>query len=300
MVIDTNVIICGVIKNVGNKLINNIEHAIKTGQNFKTYKIVIYENNSTDNTKSILNTYVSNPNIKIISEDVIDCNLKQNNKIWAYTEVTGSNHSCRMEHISNARNKIIDEINKPDYDNYSYVIMIDLDSNGWEINGIINSFNQSPSWDAIFANSTPHYDYYALRTTFFAFGPEIIGEPFWNLPTYNFTEELVPVYSAFNGIGIYKKSIFFKYRYDFEVNDETKTFYRNYIKNTPIPENISKLINNKCHKFPDGYVDDNTDIFWKSNSGYKGQVICEHVPLNFALCNNGYKLFINPKMIYYR
>ena len=79
-----------------------------------------------------------------------------------------------------------------------------------------------------------------------------------------------------------------------------KQFYRNYFKNNVIPENILIKIYNKCDKFPDGYKDELTDIFWKSNAGYKGPVVCEHIPLNFALYNDGYKLYINPKMLYFR
>ena len=42
------------------------------------------------------------------------------------------------------------------------------------------------------------------------------------------------------------------------------------------------------------------NIVWKNNSGYDKPVVCEHVALNFSLIRDGYKLYINPKMIYYR
>ena len=294
------VIICGVVKNVERQIVSNIELALETGKNFEKFKLIIYENNSTDGTKEILNQYTTNKNIKIISENINGFDKKENNKIWAYTEVTGSDHPCRIEHICNARNNLLKEINKSEYDEYTHVIMIDLDSNGWEISGILDSFNTPYEWDAIFANSPYYYDYYALRTISFPFGPEIIGESFWNLPNYKFENECNPVYSAFNGIGIYKKGLFKKYKYDFIVNKDMKQFYRNYFKNNVIPENILIKIYNKCDKFPDGYKDELTDIFWKSNAGYKGPVVCEHIPLNFALYNDGYKLYINPKMLYFR
>lgn len=40
------------------------------------------------------------------------------------------------------------------------------------------------------------------------------------------------------------------------------------------------------------------NIHWKNNSGYNGIVVCEHTALNFALCNDNYKLIINPNMKY--
>jgi len=44
----TNAIICGVVKNCVDKLEANMNLAIKTGEQFNAYKLVIYENNSTD------------------------------------------------------------------------------------------------------------------------------------------------------------------------------------------------------------------------------------------------------------
>jgi hypothetical protein len=261
--------------------------------------IILFLDTSLKNyANTLLNSY---KNIKIISENVKDCNKKENNKIWADTEITGSNHPCRIEHICNARNKLLEEINKSEYDEYTYVIVIDLDSNGWDIAGILDSFKRKSEWDAIFGNSPNYYDYYALRMNSFPFGPEITGDSFWNLPNYTFNRnDLISVYSAFNGIGIYKKHIFTKYKYDFIVNDDIKTFYRNYISNNYISDDIMNIITKKCNKFPYGYKDEMDTIFWKSNSGYDNTVVCEHVSLNVALFNDGYKLFINPKMLYFR
>jgi hypothetical protein len=295
-----NIIICGILKNSEHKNIQlNMELAIETGKQFNDYKIVLYENNSTDNTKQILQNYASDEHFTIISEDIDDLNLKEKNVIWAYTEITGSDHPCRIEHISNARNKLLQEINKPEYSTFSHVIMIDLDSNGWDINGILDSFSRKEDWDAIFASSPSYYDFYALRCDALPFGPEITGEHFWKDPR-NFhipNNNLIPVYSAFNGIGIYKKHLLEKYNYDFVVNDEVKTFYKKYMNTNNISVVHTEIIKNPCSKFPFGVTDEN--IFWKSNSGYKGLVICEHVPLNIAIYNNNHKLFINPKMIYH-
>lgn len=131
-------------------------------------------------------------------------------------------------------------------------------------------------------------------------GPELTGELFWkNLPvSNNICDKLVPVYSAFNGIGIYKKEIFQKYKYDFLVNDSIKRFYRKYIKNNQLDDTLLKIVENGCEKYKNGYKDEESDIYWKSNSGYDKPITCEHVSLNFALYNDGYRLFINPKMIY--
>jgi len=296
-----NCLICGIVKNCSQRLEANLKLAITTSELFEKSKIVIYENNSTDNTKTILNNYKDNSKFTIISEDLVI--NKENSVVWAYTEITGSDHPCRIEQISNSRNKVIDEINKTEYDEYNYVIWIDLDSSGWEVEGVKDSFNKKNEWDVIFANSFPYYDYFALRRDpCQVFGPEIVGEQFWsNLSENNYTDDqLIPVYSAFNGIGIYKKHLFKKYKYNFLVDESTKVFYRNYIKNNMLDSTLLETIKNKDYLFINGYNDEESDIYWKSNSGYNKPIICEHVPLNLALYNDGYKLFINTKMIYYR
>ncbi len=209
--INETVLICGIVKNCEKRLNLNITHAIRTGEAFKDYRVIIYENNSTDNTKKILNNFKNNSKFIIESED-IDLNNKENFDLWAYTKITGSNHPCRIELISNARNKVIDLINNNEFNNFSYVIWIDMDSNGWDINGIINSFLNKHSWDVVYANNpNNYYDIYALRDNRFCFGPEIIGDLFWSqLPNFkiNPNNDLIPIYSAFGGLGIYKKEIF--------------------------------------------------------------------------------------------
>ena len=305
MIVDKNVIICGVVRNVAPLISNNIKLALKTGEYFNKYKIVIYENNSTDNTKIELNQFLDNNNIKIISEDIVDIDKKKNNKIWAYTDVTGSNHPCRIELISNARNKLLQEIRKDEYNEYTHIIIIDFDSHGWEIDGIINSFQRSENWDALFASSNPYYDFYALRSHHLLFGPEITGQLFWSkFPIVNTnykSSKLIPVYSAFNGIGIYKRNLLAKFDYNFEVDENVKKVYRGLFQNITEPrQNIVNIITSPCAKFPNYIKDENTDIIWKANSGYDSPVVCEHVCLNFALVLNGYKLFINPQMIYHR
>jgi hypothetical protein len=296
---DISVLICGIVKNVQEKIENNIELAIKTGSNFENYKIILYENNSTDNTKNILNKYKKNNKIVIISEDIIDLNKRENNTIWSYKAVTGSDHPCRIELISNARNKLLQEINKDKYNYFTHIIILDFDSNGWEIDGIIDSFSKKENWDAVFASSDRYYDYYALRCETKPFGPEIIGEHFWNNQNANFNindNKLMPVYSAFNGIGIYKKNILNDIKYDFKINDNIKEYYKKYLTTHSVSEELTNHIKTPCLKFPGGIIDDN--IYWKNNSGYDGVVVCEHVALNIALHNNGFKLFINPNMKY--
>jgi len=307
-----NVIICGVVKNAGPQLKNNIDLAIQLGQKCDTYKIVIYENNSTDNvTKSILSTYMQYPQCKIIMEDIAHDIIKKESKIWAYTAVTGSDHPCRIEQIANARNKLIEEIKQEAYAEFNYVVMIDFDAKFFLINGILSSLEhvKKNRKNVIYANSPEYYDYYALRSehsAFNLFGPELVGEHFWK--TMNIfrlrldNDCLLSVYSAFNGIGVYDKEAFIKFKFDAMLTPTVKDVYKKLALQHPVLyEQNKERIQSECSKFKGGELDTgNNDLFyWKNNSGYDKPVICEHVALNFALINDGYTLYINPKMLYW-
>jgi len=304
-----NVIICGVVKNAAITLRKNLETAIELGKQCDKYKIVIYENNSIDATKTILNTYVSQPEMHIISEDIDPIMLKRSSKIWAYTAVTGSDHPCRIEQIANARNKLVNELQKEIYDDFNYVVMIDFDSKKFIIEGILDSLRlvQENRKRVIYANSEKYYDYYALRSAhseYNLYGPELMGEYFWQMMSIEPLRidpklpSLVPVYSAFNGIGVYAKDTFTSHFYDalptLAVKEQTKKITE---KHPKIYATYKTILQTGCSKFPGGERDEH--FYWKNNSGYNQPVICEHVAFNFALLEAGYEIYINPRMLYW-
>lgn len=305
-----NVIICGVVKNAANYLKQNIERAIELGSKCDKYKIVIYENNSTDDTKSILASYAANQqHIHILSEDIDPETIKKKSKIWAYTKITGSNHPCRIEQISNARNKLIDELQKPPYDDYNYVVMIDLDSKHFLVEGILDSLRLvgENRKRVIYANSEKYYDYYALRSAhsdYNLFGPELMGEYFWKvmaskpLQIDSTLNDLVPVYSAFNGIGVYAREVFTSHYFDALLTSAVKMVYEKIAAEHPtVYTKYKKILQGTCPKFIGGERDEL--FYWKNNSGYDKPVVCEHVAYNFALLNDGCEIMINPRMLYW-
>ena len=303
-----NVIICGIVKNAANYLQNNLKMAIELGKQCDKYAIVIYENNSTDNTKKILHTCIDNKNFYIISEDLDEKIIKQNSKVWANTKVTGSHHPCRIEQIANARNKLINELQNEKYDDYNYVVMIDFDSKMFSVEGILSSLRlikENPK-RVIYANSEKYYDYYALRSGYSyhsLFGPELLGEHFWKM-IYNkplkidsTSTTLVPVFSAFNGIGVYDKAVFSKFFYDILPTTDVKDIYKKIVKSySAAYTKFKPIIQSPCKIYSGGERDEL--FYWKNNSGYDKPLICEHVAFNFALLNNGYEIYINPRMLY--
>ena len=68
--IDKKIIICGVVKNNGKKMKFNIKKCLETGNYFKDFRVIIYENNSKDRTKNILSKYKDHDKVIIMSEDL--------------------------------------------------------------------------------------------------------------------------------------------------------------------------------------------------------------------------------------
>jgi hypothetical protein len=295
MTINCSVAICGVVKNCGVRLQTNIKLALDFISHFQTGKVVIYENNSTDGiTKQILQNYSNDSRFIIKSED-LPPDTKDTSKIWAYTDVTGSDHPCRIEQICNARNKLM-KLLPPDLD---YLVMVDMDSLGWSVSACVEAIRSTPDeWDVLYANGVNstgkvYYDLYALRMEpDHLFGPELLGEKFWNELQYfkiPITHDgRIPVKSAFGGLGIFKKAVIPHIKYDCIVTPEVAQFYSN-IANPPIETNTA------CSKFPGGEMING--LYYKANSGYDRPVVCEHVCLNLALSSR-FRIMIEPKLVY--
>lgn len=305
----TNVLLLGIVKNVGNVIVNNISNMFSTLGNFNKSKIIIYENNSTDNTKQLLKS-LHHDQLIVISED-IPKETRETSKVWAYTKITNSDHSCRVEQISNARNKLIDEINKPEYDEYDVVVWIDMDFNNIKMNNIgkLTEEVKNNKKLVLVGNSPRYYDFYALRMNINSsnkemnslLGPEIIGDIFWKNMNYNTQfNNRTKVDSGFNGIGIYNKEVFKTNRYDFLVNDHVKEYYKNLLANNTTLMKYKKIIQAEDTKFPGGEFQKNVNIYWKNNSGYDKPVLCEHVCLHYKLINEHYDIYIDPNLMYYR
>jgi hypothetical protein len=245
-----NVVITGCCRNVKYFIEKNILIMNEIGKKFKKYKIVIYENDSTDNTREILKT-MNNENTDHIFEDNVNI----------------TNRTMRIAHC---RNKILDHVNKL-YSNYDYLLMLDLDDvlfTGKLIDTIHTCFlYKTEQWDAMFANcSDNYYDIYALRKK------KYLMSCCWNnanilqltgmsrsmayndcinkyIINYPIDTKIIPVVSAFGGAGLYK---------------------------------LKSLKNIKYNGYEESHID---------------KQICEHVPLNTQMYENGCKLYINPKML---
>lgn len=294
-------------------------------------KGVFYENNSSDKTAELLKNWEkSETNIKVISEFYTDDELL--NMCYARTF---DNKPCRMEIISMARNKLLEEIEKSDYDNFDYVIMFDMDHKSiLPVDKIISVLNKNYDFDALICKGTDRnndmYDTYAYRDFKYPLGAELIGDDcccfdiLKKLEVRNKTG-LLSVLSGFNGMCIYKKASMKNIRYSAYPSKALDDIYRNIIFNpesfkdkkqetlnnnynfrlnkslTEIYKKIDKnLISITTHnegRLQGVYLFGTDGIFYTNCSGYNFPIVCEHVIFFVEMRSKGFdKIYLCPEL----
>jgi hypothetical protein len=261
-------IICGCTKNSSSYIYQQLLKLVKIGELFAKYHIIIYENDSNDNTCEILEKFKSEQSyFTFIHEtDVVKKYIKYRNI------------DNRVQILSHGRNQILNEINQK-YKTYDFMIMIDLDNvlDKFKTESISNIFKYDiNSWDVLTANCVnKYYDIWALRISSNIWKPEIHGR-IWHKPINHdcwneivdnihpkncvknyqkiipINNQLIETDSSFGGLGIYK---------------------------------ISKIQNCKYDS-----------IYYNTHFNYiHGQ--CEHVGFHKDIKNNNGKIFICPSLL---
>lgn len=302
--INERVLICGVCRNVAATVPNTIANIEKLGNAFTDYRVIIYENNSTDGTKSLLSAWAQQAHkVTFISEDLAAAQLPP----------------TREGKIARARNIVLAQARAMKYKKYKYLIMVDLDFSGpWPIAEIVSSLKRRVKWDCISANGlgrvppvgkTPVYwDRYAFRSKRYPLGPEVLGERWWaDLPLacgkphewFSLNQsKWLSVYSAFGGLAIYKTKTILKFSYSPVVTKAVEQYYRKILRavdqSNPQLQKYQEALRNagltQC-----------SSIFCLTTKPMESITCCEHLPLHAAMALRGYnKFYVNPKMkVYY-
>ena len=207
----SNVIITGLCRNIMGILPNVAARIRKTATLFKEAKVLIYENDSNDGTSKALKKVFKNDNNVILKQE------KTGHRMFDKTREIE-----RPLYLGKLRQKCngwIREINK--FFPIDYIIIIDLDlEGGWSYDGILNSFGYK-HWSAMTANgfeykekkitSSRGIEYLEYERLFFdtfaykEYGNwKVLDSKKTNLLKFERGQPPVPVYSNFNGLGIYK------------------------------------------------------------------------------------------------
>ena len=321
-IIPEKVLICGICKNIEKAIPNTMQSATELGKQFSDYRVIIYENNSTDQTKQLFQTWAKkDPHVIFMSECLSKKELARQLKMKV---------SNRTEAIARARNKILDVIIQDKYEDYKYVIWADLDFlNPWDVKNIVNTILQPEhEWDAVLANGA--YDLFAFRDPEFPIGFELLGEKYWqNLDRIRARFSLDPngpwrkVYSAFGGLGIYKRQAIKGCRYSGVVTKDLERAIMAWLEIAKQNENVCLWDEYQQLLSTVEVIDlvkeclSERKLFPRElgirlqNEHGLGKIIwfsctrkctlpwtCEHVPFHASMALRGHdKLFINPRLI---
>jgi glycosyltransferase involved in cell wall biosynthesis len=210
-----NVIICGLTKDDAGILPLTILRIEKTGGCFRDYRVIVYENDSNDNTLDILRKWEAiNPRVKVITESIQGTPLLQ---------------LSRTEKLACFRNHYLQLIkDSEEYTPFDFVIVVDMDlKGGWSNDGIAASFSRQ-DWDIVASNST---GYHYMRKTYydtFALLPKTILKASWLYKIigdgwqFRRGDEFIRIQSGFGGLALYRKDAILSRQYSGIVNGEKK------------------------------------------------------------------------------
>ena len=221
-----NVIFAALVRDVGSVINKNINKIVNFANKYcKSYKIVLYENDSVDNTKIELDKICSNnDNIHYISE-------KFNRPKFGPVK-----DKVRTITLAQYRNTLKDFI-KNKFDNVDFVIVIDMDFIDLSENGLLNSFGwlaQYSHMSAMAGNSfqlrkifdKPHeiwnYDSWAYRGSWWEDTTKFKNSDYQHVDSMLWFGLWLPpvgsipfiVNSAFGGSCIYRPEYYFSGTYD--------------------------------------------------------------------------------------
>jgi hypothetical protein len=203
-----NCCICGPVKNCGPYLKKNLSNMDVLGSLFEDYNILIYYDESSDDSLQILKDYqLTNPKM------LLYVNRKPVSQF-------------RTHNIANARNFCLNFV-KENIKTFPYFIMMDMDDvNCKELNvePLIRSLKRE-DWDGLSFNTSPaYYDIWGLSIWPYCFSYNHFekNEKFYTIIQNYVTQlleklepgGLLPCISSFNGLSIYRTTKFLITYYD--------------------------------------------------------------------------------------
>ncbi len=324
--IEEKVLICGTCRDVESKLPHTMAIMEKIGRLFSDYRILVYENNSSDQTAEILSKWSkNNPRVSFQSEHLSWAKQKR-----IFVNLLEKKKFYRPELIARARNLVLDQVFSPKYEGFNYVIWMDMDFTfPPAFEGIVEIFTSAREWDAVLAYGIDpvetYWDWYAFRDTTYPIGSELLGNDWWYMPKkFVLTEkdDWHPVYSAFGGCGIYKKESIRGCRYSAIVTQDLEDIstriiqqgkaschpqIMKYLKMNDQTENVITIsqVHGNLPKMSDpkmGFIlfEGPQPLIWRMSSFvYQYPSVCEHVCFHASMIKKGHdKIFINPRFIF--
>lgn len=211
---DSFVVVCGVVRDAAKGLRKNIPIMQQFCSQCRDYRVVVFENDSKDKSKELLLAWQATDRDRI----AIFCEDRQCGSATPTAKEVLCNpafSSYRIGRMAKLRNQYMEYVWKQNWD-ADYLIVVDLDVCGIELEGIKSSFETEQGWDAVtafgYSNASPrlkprYYDTYALVP----FGMEIVPQTTeqivsraYELGKIKRADPWIRVFSAFGGLAIYR------------------------------------------------------------------------------------------------
>lgn len=191
-------VITGLVKDA-QKHLNKLERGIRrvTDNAFQLEHLIFYENDSTDDSVEMLNTWRTwAKNMTIISEKNVS--IPQ-----------------RTDRLAHGRNLVMRELlNLPNIDDIDYLLILDMDEVNYHLSNVAQCLNLPPGFGVCCANQYKvYYDLWALRTfdSWLAFDlwksplslRVVVNDKYRHIPA---SADPIPVRSCFGGAALYNVS----------------------------------------------------------------------------------------------
>ena len=147
--VNSSVIVCGIVRNAASGLKRNIPSVQSICSRFKDYQVIIFENDSTDKTKVLLDKWQrSDPeHVHCMMED-----MDKDLTIPGWGSVDGNPFFSerRISKMAYYRNKYLEYIDNH-FLSADYLIVIDMDVAKIYPESVFSCFQDCPEWDAVTA-----------------------------------------------------------------------------------------------------------------------------------------------------
>ena len=231
-----SLIVCGIVRDCARGIRRNRPVIDRLCAMVKEAKVILFENDSKDETKNLLAeweqqcdyVYVKCENFKTIT---IPTSKEAGNVNPSFSEK-------RIAKMAHYRNQYLNYIEANNL-SADYVIVVDLDLKRIDIDGILQSLSIADTWDMIAANGViyspsaffrcRYNDTYALVEN----GEETLPQTEQSIQEKQYkwahlkkNMPLVPVYSAFGGLAIYKFEALKDCKYSVLKNEDSRVEVR--------------------------------------------------------------------------
>ena len=228
----SSIAICGLAKNCARTLPENINFIEELSVLFKLVKVVVVENGSNDSTRVQLNSWAKkNQTVKIVNGELAAFST---DKLSPGVNFYYSRH--RIAKLAHLRNQYLEELKQSEIA-FDYLLVMDFDVDKISFAGVLDSFAQQNSWDAVAAfgySVSPrlrrrYHDTFALVFLENAYLPQTENsikkiQRDW-VPDMT-SNNLLPVFSAFGGVSIYRWDLVKSFQYEVVLNEDSRVEVR--------------------------------------------------------------------------